>query len=90
MSHKKFFEMLDRVPRITHLWDKETQCIDLPSFESELYVLSSGETQIAKFFASVWFGDNERFGFDLADAMASIDDAEKQIIIDWMNNPFWP
>lgn len=90
MSHERFFKMLDRVPRIKHLWNKHNGKIDQKAFEAELSVMSSGEVQIAKFLASLWFHDNTRYGFDLVDAVASIDENEKKLIIDWMSNPFWP
>ena len=90
MSQKRFFEMLKQVPRIKHLWSEEKKEIILDVFEKELSVMSPGEVYMAKFFASVWFGDNRRYGFDLVDAVASIDMPERKLIIDWIANPFWP
>ena len=89
MSQEKFFKMLDRVPRISNLWDKKSG-LEIERFESQLCVMSSGEVHIAKFFASIWFNNNNRYGFDLVDAVASLDIPERKIITEWMCDPFWP
>lgn len=94
MSHERFFKMLDRVPRIRHLWLREPGEIDCEAFEAELGVMSSGEAHMARFFASVWFNQNSftppGLEFDLVDALASIDKAHADLIIEWINDPFWP
>lgn len=90
MSHERFFDMLDRVPRIRSLWDKESGNLDVEKFENELGVMSSGEIHMAKFFASLWFHNNKRYGFDLVDAVSSLDPAEREIIIEWIADPFYP
>lgn len=90
MSKQRFFEMVGRYPRISHLWDVVEGELKPDLFESELAVMSSGEVQIAKFFASVWFHDNSRYGFDLVDAVAVLDSNERGLIIAWIQDPFWP
>lgn len=90
MSQKKFFELLEQVPRIKHLWDKHSRSLNIELFERELGVMSSGEVCMAKFFASVWFGNNERYGFDFVDAVAWIDTPERKLIVEWVRDPFWP
>ncbi|NOS74740.1 MAG: hypothetical protein HOP36_09445 [Methyloglobulus sp.] len=90
MSKQRFFEMVGRYPRISHLWDIGEGEFKPDLFESELGVMSSGEVQIAKFFASVWFHDNSRYGFDLVDAVAVLDSNERGLIIAWIQDPFWP
>lgn len=90
MSHERFFKMLDRVPRIKHLWNKNRGEIDIKKFEAELGVMSHGEVHMAKFFAALWFHDNQRYGFDLIDAVARIDTPERALIVEWIANPFWP
>ena len=59
-------------------------------FEDALGVMSSGERHMAKFFAAVWFNDNQKYGFDLVDAVASLDVAPRKLIIEWIAKPFWP
>lgn len=90
MGYDRFFTMLDQVPRIKNLWDKQKKELKVDLFESELNVMSSGEVQMAKFFASLWFHDNSRYGFDLVDAISTIDPEERYLIIEWVANPFWP
>jgi hypothetical protein len=90
MSYDKFFNMLNKVPRLVDLWDKEKEEMNIPLFEKELNVMSSGEVQMAKFFAAVWLGDNTKYGFDLVDAVGRIDPRETNLIMNWMRAPFWP
>lgn len=90
MSQKRFFEMLKQVPRISRLWDEDKRELNTELFEREIGVMSSGEVVMAQFFASIWFHDNRRYGFDVVDAVASIDVPERKLIIEWMCNPFWP
>lgn len=90
MSHQRFYALLDQVPRICHLWDREARELKVELFERELGVMSPGEAYMAKFFAAVWFGDSKRYGFDLVDAVSRIDPPERQLIIGWIADPFWP
>lgn len=89
-SHQRFYVLLDRCPRIKHLWDRENAEIKIDLFESELGVMSPSEAHLAKFFSAIWFGDNQRYGFDLVDAIACMDTQERKIILDWVADPFWP
>ena len=66
MSQQRFFEMLNRQPRIEKRWDQQNSSLKIEAFEQALGVMSSGEVQMAKFFASVWFHNNKAYGFDLA------------------------
>ncbi len=90
MSQEKFFNMLNEMPRLGHLWDKEKEEMNVPLFEAELNVMSSGEVEIAKFFAAVWLGNNTKYGFDLVDAIGQVDPARGKIILNWVRDPFWP
>lgn len=90
MGHQQFFTLLHKVPRIAHLWDQKTGSMNVEAFEAELGVMSSGEVQIAKFFAALWFNNNKRYGFDLIEAIARFDTPEIKIIIEWISDPFWP
>lgn len=93
MSQERFFSMLERVPRIRHLWARE-RGLRSDLFESELGVLSQGEAHMARFFISVWWNGNrncpEAWRFDLVDALSSIDPEHAELIAEWMKNPFWP
>ncbi len=61
-SREKFFNLLAQVPRSEELWDKEDNSLNIEAFEQALDVMSHGEAQMAKFFASVWFNSNEQYG----------------------------
>jgi len=89
-SIQRFFDMLEKVPRISHLWDIDKRELKVQLFVRELGVMSPGEVHIAKFFASVWFGSNELYGFDLIEAVSSLDGKEIDLIIEWIADPFWP
>lgn len=91
MNVEDFFLMLEQVPRISHLWDRKRRELNVDLFEKELAVMSSGEVYMAKFFASLWFNDNKRYGFDLVDpAVSSLTPDERLLIVNWVANPFWP
>jgi len=90
MSQERFFIMLEQVPRIKHLWNQKKKELDINNFEVALGVMATGEIHMAKFFVSLWFNDNKRYGFDLVDAVSSIDAQERALICEWIADPFWP
>jgi len=55
-------------------------------------VMSSGEVQMAKFFASLWNNNNNvaEAEFDLINAVAFISSSERALIMGWIADPFWP
>ncbi len=89
-NYDRFFAMVSCVPQIAKLWNPLTKQLNAEDFENALGVLSSGEVHMAKFFASVWFHHNHKYGFDLVDAVARVDIQHRQLIIDWVENPFYP
>ena len=88
-SVDRFFKLLERVPRSAALWDKKNG-FDNQAFEDALGVMSSGEVQMALFFTAVWFNDNKKYGFDIVDAVARIDKEDRELIAEWIADPFWP
>ena len=86
-EYDRFFKMLDTCPRLTDLWDRENQSMDVERFEKELGLMSSGEAHLARFFAGVWLGDN-KYGFDLLEAVHVLSD--RTAISAWIENPFFP
>ncbi len=94
MSYDRFFKMIEQVPRIKHLWNSNDfggYELNIALLDNELNVMSSGEKHITRFFVSVWFGSSDgAYDFNLVESMAYLDLKERQIIIDWMNDPFWP
>jgi hypothetical protein len=90
MSQDRFFTLLDRVPRITHLWDRDERELNMALFDRSLDVMSPSECHLARFFVAVWFGDSRRYGFDFVDAVSRLDANGRQILMDWLSDPFWP
>jgi len=89
-SRDRFFMLLERVPRSAALWDKDSNSLNIEAFEQALGVMSQGEVQMAKFFASVWFNTNDQYGFDVVDAVAHVDVEDRKLIAEWISAPFWP
>jgi hypothetical protein len=58
------------------------------SVDEDFGVLSSGQQILMTFFMSVWFGRNK--DFDITRAAGVLDNSNKQIIADWLLDPFWP
>ena len=89
-SNDKFFNLLEQVPRSAALWDKAAKSLNTDAFERALGGMSHGEVHMAKFFAAVWFNNNEQYGFDIVDAVSCIDAEDRKLIAEWITNPFWP
>lgn len=89
-STQRFFSMLDRVPRLVSLWCREAEELRIDAFDNALPVMSTGEYLMAKFFASVWFGNGGRYAFDVVEAMSHLDEHNQKIILDWVADPFYP
>lgn len=61
-----------------------------PGVVEEYFSLAShGEVILARFVLGVWRHDDE-FNFDFIDAARTLDEKNMSIIIDWLENPFWP
>ena len=88
-NQKQFFEMLSRYPRIQQHWSQGSKSLAVDSFEHDLGVMSHGEAHIARFFAAVWFGEN-RYNFDLIDAASILELPARQMIMAWVERPFYP
>ena len=93
-TQQRFYDLLDRAPeRVQALWNRERKQCNRDNAKAQMRSMSSGELHLAKFFMSVWFWDNSKVpgkGFDLADAMGSVDANGQAIIRNWVNDPFWP
>ncbi len=89
-DQEKFFQVLNQFERFAHHWDQEGRTLNVDQFEQDLKLMSSGERHIAKFLASVWLNDNEHFPFNLMEAMYVLDYQYRQVIIDWITDPFYP
>lgn len=89
-NQERFFLLLEEVPFLLQFWHKGSRTLKDEQFENALGVMSPGEVQIAKFFASVWCNSNDRFQFDAIEAAAKMDQQHAEIVTTWMKTPFWP
>jgi len=71
------------------LQDFDKRNCDLAALVRSLPAIAHGEQIMAKFFTAVWLVEN-KFDFDLITAAATLDDTQRQIIVDWQANPVFP
>ncbi|EHK7649095.1 hypothetical protein IAH82_002963 [Escherichia coli] len=87
-SRDRFRLMLQEFPLLAHYWDTEENCLRYLEMKDSLGVLSRGEQIMARFYMSVWRGDNH--DFDFLDAAGLLDTSAKRIVMTWFADPFWP
>jgi len=89
-SKERFFKMLKKVPRVSHLWNEKESIMHVDMINREINVMSSGEAHMARFFSAVWMHNNNMHDFDIVNAASSLDNEEILLIVDWLKNPFYP
>lgn len=87
-SQARFALMIKAYPWLSKFWDWQKCEVDLDRIHSAMGVMSSGERVLTCFFLSLWTGSNQ--SFDITDAAATLDKSERQLIADWLLQPFWP
>ena len=86
----RYFAWLERdMPFLLPLFDQKAPCYHEDMVERYLATASHGEAVMARFALGVWCNNN-RFGFDLIDAVGVLDQEHLAIIMDWMRQPLWP
>jgi len=80
---------LSECPRLEGYWNFSDRSCDVERLRNDLSVLSRGEVIMAKFFLAVWSGQND-FGFDLIDAVKSLDSEHIDIVVRWLADPYFP
>ena len=88
-NQQRFFALLEEFPRIAVYWDKDSLSLHQALLEQDLGTMSSGESAIARFFASLWLGGNA-FEFELFRHIQDCDDCAQSVIAAWVANPFFP
>ena len=88
-EQQHFKQLLDGFPSLTIFWDFESRDCHLQALEQAIPAMSHGEQIMTRFFVAVWLGEN-KFDFDLIDAAATLDDAHRKLIVDWLTNPVFP
>jgi len=88
-EQRQFKLMLDPYPHFAPYWNFDTRECDSERLREALGSLSHGEAIMARFLCGVWLGENT-LDFDLIEATRSLDDTQRQVIIDWLSNPAFP
>jgi hypothetical protein len=70
-------------------FDFESRNIILDRIDIADQDLSDGQLQMLYFFANVWLGEN-KYPFDFFYSASKLDQHNRQIIIDWLDDVFWP
>ena len=76
------------LPRFVSYWDFDSRSCNLEAVERDIGAMSHGEQIMLRFFVAVWCGENGPF--DFIDAARSLEDPDRQVIIDWLTNPVLP
>ncbi|PVZ84182.1 hypothetical protein C9426_24050 [Serratia sp. S1B] len=84
----QFAKMLKDYPRLVGYWDFTKGVCDEVELRNALSVMSSGEQHLARFFLGVWTGQDE--GFDMVAAASVLANLERRMLMDWLDDPFWP
>lgn len=88
----RFYAMIEKFPKLSRYWDfvsnTEHPKMDDKGLTTDLGYMSSGEKHLAKFFRAVWLGNAK--GFDIIEALKSVDGHYHQVIADWVADPFYP
>lgn len=74
-SRVRFRLMLQQYPLLANYWNTPDDCLRYLELKDSLGVLSRGEQIMARFYMSVWRGDNH--DFDFLDAAALLDNSAK-------------
>ena len=89
---QQFFKLLGQFPFAATYWrvtEHGSAEVDLGAASDALDILSHGEATMLRFLVAVWLGDN-RFDFDLFEAVRVLDADSLEAITDWMQAPCWP
>lgn len=88
-EQRRFKDLIAAYPTLSQYWDFTIPECLLPELSQALRVVSHGEKIMAQFFVGIWLGNNSK-GFDLLEAAAVLGTDDKQVISDWLHDPFWP
>ena len=90
LSHemRRFKKMLSHFPLLLPYWDFNDGLVDLKAIHNDSDSLSPNLQIMGNFFIDVWTGSDEVFR--LSDAAKTLEPQSRQIIIDWLKEPFYP
>ncbi|HBV4265985.1 TPA: hypothetical protein MDW71_005278 [Klebsiella pneumoniae] len=87
-NHKRFFNLIYNYPAISVFWSKPEKSCDVDALKKRMGTMSHSEVVMAKFFMSIWFGEDH--GFDIIEAGSCLNDKERKMIATWFLDPFYP
>lgn len=91
-NQARFFELVQQsncADTIMAFFDIEARQIKLEQVESGMTPLSHGEQIMLMFFTNLWLNRNH-FPFSMIDAAQTLDQHNRELISDWLAEPFWP
>lgn len=90
-DREKFYKVINQFDCLRSFWDQDNHQIRKNELIQAMGLMSSGEKRLACFMATVWFhSDRAEFPFSLVESMHILDGPHRQVIVDWINDPYWP
>ncbi|ENE6639049.1 hypothetical protein ABNR98_004458 [Salmonella enterica] len=86
-EQQRFYALVSRYPIISSLWNWSEKELNLKAYENAIQSMNGRDFIMARFFAGVWLGINQ--GLDVLD-VATLDAPEREVIVCWLADPFWP
>ncbi len=87
-TQRRFNTLLDEFPFAKSFFDVGNRKLDRLDMELALAEMSPREQQVTRFLAGIWLGRND-FNFDLIAAVKCVKVADLDIIIEWLEDPFF-
>ncbi|WP_141118364.1 hypothetical protein [Pantoea sp. AMG 501] len=87
-SEQRFYDMLGNYPWAIPLWNRKAGIMNSEAVERFRLSANRQEKILLHFFSSVWLGKGT--DFDISDAANVLDRQDRNMIVDWFLDPFWP
>jgi len=87
-NEQRFYDMVSAYPWAIPLWDKEARIMNIGAVECFRASANREQNCLLHFFSSVWLGDGTEF--DITDAANVLNRQDRNMIVDWFLDPFWP
>ena len=84
----QFKDLLDHFPRFSSYWNWDERECAYEALKENMGSMSHGERIIAQFLLGIWTHIDH--GFDISEAASVLDAEARQLIADWLMEPFWP
>lgn len=88
----KFFQLIEKTShpeQILSFFDRNKNELLLNKLCNEIHSLETNQKILLQFFSAAWLNDN-KFGFDLFEAVQNLDVTDLQIIANWTIRPIKP